>query len=131
MAKQDLHDMYYQEQKQGIVEIFVTLRLPVNLYEAGAGLYRLADYRSFDDYVSDCVVSDLETMGDGQVADDLVCKKITRKNSRWMQNEKEKWSGFLKRQKERDKIQKRTHCQNCGEWLEGMDTCSQCGRINK
>jgi hypothetical protein len=23
------------------------------------------------------------------------------------------------------------HCQGCGEWLEGFDTCSQCGRINK
>ncbi len=23
------------------------------------------------------------------------------------------------------------HCESCGEWLEGFDTCSQCGRINK
>jgi len=23
-----------------------------------------------------------------------------------------------------------THCQNCGEWLEGFDTCPECGRIN-
>ncbi len=27
--------------------------------------------------------------------------------------------------------QKRTHCETCGEWLEGFDTCSQCGRIDK
>ena len=26
---------------------------------------------------------------------------------------------------------KKTHCESCGEWLEGFDTCSQCGRINK
>jgi hypothetical protein len=26
---------------------------------------------------------------------------------------------------------KRTHCIGCGEWLEGLDTCSECGRINK
>ena len=25
---------------------------------------------------------------------------------------------------------KPTHCQSCGEWLEGFDQCSQCGRIN-
>jgi hypothetical protein len=25
---------------------------------------------------------------------------------------------------------KKTHCESCGEWLEGYDTCSQCGRIN-
>jgi hypothetical protein len=24
-----------------------------------------------------------------------------------------------------------THCQGCGEWLDGFDICSQCGRINK
>jgi len=23
-----------------------------------------------------------------------------------------------------------THCQSCGEWLEGYDTCSECGRVN-
>jgi len=23
------------------------------------------------------------------------------------------------------------HCQGCGEWLHGFDTCDQCGRINK
>lgn len=22
---------------------------------------------------------------------------------------------------------KKTHCSTCGEWLEGFDTCSQCG----
>jgi hypothetical protein len=26
---------------------------------------------------------------------------------------------------------KKTHCSGCGEWLEGFDQCSQCGRINK
>lgn len=25
---------------------------------------------------------------------------------------------------------KNTHCQSCGEWLEGFDTCSECGREN-
>jgi len=25
---------------------------------------------------------------------------------------------------------KRTHCESCVEWLEGFDTCSECGRIN-
>lgn len=24
-----------------------------------------------------------------------------------------------------------THCLSCGEWLEGMAQCSECGRINK
>ena len=24
----------------------------------------------------------------------------------------------------------RTHCEFCGEWLQGFDTCSECGRIN-
>jgi hypothetical protein len=31
-TKVDLHDMYYQDQKQGIVEVFVTLRLPINVH---------------------------------------------------------------------------------------------------
>lgn len=59
MAKQDIHDLYYQDQKIGMVEIFVTLRLPVNMYEAGAALSKITNHRSFDDYVSDCVVRDL------------------------------------------------------------------------
>jgi hypothetical protein len=25
----------------------------------------------------------------------------------------------------------RTHCEGCGEWLQGFDICDQCGRINK
>jgi hypothetical protein len=25
---------------------------------------------------------------------------------------------------------KPTHCSGCGEWLENMDLCSECGRIN-
>lgn len=25
----------------------------------------------------------------------------------------------------------RTHCEGCGEWLQGFDQCDQCGRINK
>jgi len=102
-TKVDTHDMYYQDQKQGIVEIFVTLRLPVNMYEAAAGLYRVADFRSFDDYVSSCVVSDLELLNQGEVADDIVIKKISRKNSPWMQNQKEQWSGVVKRLKKQDK----------------------------
>jgi hypothetical protein len=24
----------------------------------------------------------------------------------------------------------KNHCKSCGEWLEGYDICSQCGRIN-
>lgn len=27
--------------------------------------------------------------------------------------------------------EKKTHCETCGECLEGFDTCSECGRINK
>ena len=91
---------------------------------------RVADYKSFDDYVSDCVVSDLETMSQGQITDDIVCKKVTRKNSLWVQNQKEQWGGFLKRQKERDKQMKRTHCK-CGEWLEGNSVCGECGEVNQ
>jgi hypothetical protein len=26
---------------------------------------------------------------------------------------------------------KKTHCESCGEWLEGFDQCSACGGINK
>ena len=26
---------------------------------------------------------------------------------------------------------RRSHCETCGEWLEGFDQCSQCGRVNK
>src|ERR671918_990912 len=131
MAKQDIHDLYYQDQKTGMVEIFVTLRLPVNMYEAGAALAKISNHRSFDDYVSDCVVSDLETFSQGEIADDIVSKKITHKNSAWMQNQKEQWGRFIKRQKKRDRENKKTHCTKCGEWLEGSSICGECGEISK
>jgi hypothetical protein len=68
---------YRQEQKQGLVEIFVKLTLPISAYETAAGLYRIADYKTFDDYVSDCVMQDLEMMCQGEVADDVVISKLT------------------------------------------------------
>jgi hypothetical protein len=30
-----------------------------------------------------------------------------------------------------EEIRKPTHCESCGEWLEGFDVCGSCGRINK
>ena len=68
---------YRQEQKQGLVEIFVKLTLPIKAYETAAGLYRISDYKTFDDYVSDCVMNDLEMMCQGEVADDVVISKLT------------------------------------------------------
>ena len=26
---------------------------------------------------------------------------------------------------------KKTHCEYCGSWLQGFDSCDECGRINK
>ena len=26
---------------------------------------------------------------------------------------------------------KKTHCESCGEWLEGFDQCPECGMIQK
>ncbi len=94
---EDQYD-YYQEQKHGIVEIFVTLRLPINAYETAAGLYRIADFKSFDDYVSDCVMNDLDMMCGGEVADDLIISE----SSPWMQAQKEHYSGVIKRLKQRE-----------------------------
>jgi hypothetical protein len=39
----------------------------------------------------------------GEVADDLIISKIKDKSSPWMQNEKEHWSGVIKRLKQQDK----------------------------
>ncbi len=97
---------YDQEQRHGVVEIFVTLRLPVNCYEAAARLSRINDYKSFDDYVSHYVMNDLEMMAQGEVADDLVISKITDKNSPWMQNVKETFGPINKRLKEQAKIER-------------------------
>jgi hypothetical protein len=74
---------YRQEQKQGLVEIFVKLTLPIKAYETAAGLYRIADYRSFDDYVSDCVMQDLALMCQGEVADDVVISKLTGRETEY------------------------------------------------
>jgi len=34
------------------------------------------------------------------------------KNSPWMQNQKEQWSGLVNRLKKQDKMLKKTHCQS-------------------
>lgn len=99
---EDQYD-YYQEQKHGIVEVFVTLRLPINAYELAAGLYRIADFKSFDDYVSDCVMNDLDMMCGGEVADDLIISKIKAEPSPWMKEQKEHWGGVIKRLKQQQR----------------------------
>lgn len=128
---QEIRKNYYQDQKAGMIDVFVTLRLPVNMYEALAALRIMTNHKSIDDYVSDCVVQDLETMKDGMVAEDIVCEKITGKNSPRVQQSNEQMKGFIKRQKEREKQEKRTHCQKCGSWLQGFNSCDECGEICK
>jgi hypothetical protein len=103
---QDLRGMYYQEQQKGIVEIFVKLRLPVNMYEAVAALSIMTNHKSIDDYVADCLLQDLDTMKDGMVAEDIVHEKITGKNSPKMQHANEKMKGFMKRMKNHERQEK-------------------------
>jgi len=35
------------------------------------------------------------------------------------------------KRREANGTMKKTLCDSCGEWLEGFDQCSECGRINK
>ena len=42
----------------------------------------------------------------------------------------EQCEGKTEQEFERQFTKKRTHCESCGEWLEGYQTCDQCGRIN-
>jgi hypothetical protein len=44
----------------------------------------------------------------------------------------EQLEGKTEREFERQFIKKRrSTCEGCGEWLEGYDMCSACGRINR
>ena len=96
---------YYQEQKHGIAEVFVCLRLPIKHYETAYAFHKISNHASFDDYVSDCVVKDIEMMLDGVVSDDLIHEKLTQRNSPWAQNQKEHWKGVTKRLKKLDKVE--------------------------
>lgn len=89
----------------GITEVFVTLRIPRKYYEVAYGFHRIADYTTFDEYVSDTVVKDIELMLEGQIADDLIHQKLKGKNSPWMQNQKEIWGGVNKQLKKQQKIE--------------------------
>jgi hypothetical protein len=128
---ENIRKTYYQDQKVGMIDVFVTLRLPINMYEALAAMRIMTNHKSIDDYVSDCVVQDLETMKDGMIAEDMICEKITGKNSPKVQECDKQMRGFLKRQKERDRIEKKTHCKKCGSWLQGFNSCDECGEICK
>ena len=97
---------YYQEQKHGIAEVFVCLRLPIKHYETAYAFHKIANYGSFDDYVSHCVMNDIEMMLDnGEMTHDLVCEKLTGNNSPWAQNQKEHWKGVNKRLKKYQKVE--------------------------
>ncbi len=45
--------------------VFVTLELPQEYYKMAAAIGQVFGYRNFDDYVSNLVVRDLETLRDG------------------------------------------------------------------
>ena len=90
----------------GITEVFVSLKIPTKVYEVAYGFHRIADYTTFDEYVSDMVVRDIEMMFDnGEMTHDLICEKLTGKNSPWMQNQKEHWKGVNKRLKKMSKVE--------------------------
>jgi hypothetical protein len=54
----------------GIIEVFVSLKIPTKVYEVAYGFHKIADYKSFDEYVSDMVTQDIERMAVGEIADD-------------------------------------------------------------
>lgn len=60
----------------GITEVFVSLKIPTKVYEVAYGFHRIADYKTFDEYVSDVVVQDIERMAAGEIADDLVKQRL-------------------------------------------------------
>lgn len=60
----------------GITEVFVSLKIPTKVYEVAYGFHRIADYKTFDEYVSDMVIEDIERMTAGEIADDLVKQRL-------------------------------------------------------
>jgi len=54
-----------------------------------------------------------------------------RNHPRFARVVEEQCEGKTEQEFERQFIKKKpTHCTGCGEWLEDMDQCSQCGKIN-
>jgi hypothetical protein len=66
-------------------------------------LYRIADFKSFDDYVSNCVMEDLDMNTQGEVSDDLIHEKLKGEPSLWMQNQKEHWGKVIKKLEQQEK----------------------------
>jgi hypothetical protein len=62
----------------GITEVFVTLKIPTKVYEVAYGFHKIADYKTFDEYVSDMITQDIERMADGEIADDLVKQRLKK-----------------------------------------------------
>ena len=55
-----------------------------------------------------------------------------RNNPAFAKVVEEQLEGKTEEEFERQFVKKRnTHCIRCGEWLQGFDMCSECGRINK
>jgi len=52
-----------------------------------------------------------------------------RNNPAFAKVVEEQCEGKTEEEFERQFTKKKTHCEGCGEWLEGIDICSECGRL--
>lgn len=68
------------------VEISVVLKLPKGYYQVASGLARIYDYANFDEYVTDVIKDDLETLlGGAQPVEDSIHQRLKGKRSPFVQ----------------------------------------------
>lgn len=82
---------YYDNQKHGITEIFVRVRLPYKFYEIAHTQSVIYHLKSFDDYVWSLVYKDIENyiQNGTDIIGDAILNKVTGEKTYWHTAEEE------------------------------------------
>ena len=83
------------------VEISVVVKLPKGHYQVASGLTRIYDYANFDEYVSEIIKEDVDSLLDGvEQLRDNIHRRLTGKPSPYVQRVKEQFGPINKRLKQ-------------------------------
>lgn len=80
------------------VEIFTVVKIPRGHYQVATGLTRIYNYANFDEYVSDTIRENVETLLDGkEPLDDHISRNLTGKPSLYIRQLKKQFGPINKR----------------------------------
>ena len=90
------------------VEIFTVVKLPRGHYQVATGLTRIYNHANFDEYVSETIRENVESLLDGkEPLDDHISRNLTGKPSLYIRQLKKQFGPINKRLKQMAKEERR------------------------